>query len=103
MTLPRAAGSARLGRMPIEQILAAIDVEIAKLQQARQLLSGSSGAPTPVKKRGRPKGANSASSETLGARRTMSPEARARIGAAQRKRHAAQKNAAKKAFAGEST
>ena len=76
--------------MAIEQILAAIDAEIAKLQQARQLLANSSDEPTTGKKRGRPKGKKTTTSPDKPAvKRTLSPEARARISAAQRKRHAA--------------
>ena len=64
-----------------------------RLQQIDQALSGSSGtaAAGVTKKRGRPKGARTA-------KRKMSPEARARIAAAQKKRWAKvkSKKAAKK-------
>ena len=68
--------------MSREQILAAIDQEIGKLQQARKLLqssggdklvSGLTGASKPRKKR------------------VLSPEARQRIAAAQKRRWAKQK------------
>jgi len=59
--------------MPINypNLIEAIDAEISRLQQARKLLAGSAG--------------------TRGAKRVMSAEARARIGAAQRKRWAQQR------------
>ncbi len=72
--------------MEITQILGAIDEQIAMLQEARDLLSG-----TP-KKRGPgrpPKGAISTEGK-----RTLSPEARAKIAAAQKKRWAAKKKVA---------
>lgn len=88
--------------MSIEGILAAIDAEIAKLQQARQLLSNSTDVPTKGKKRDRPKGTRSTPSpEKPATKRTMSPEGRARVAAAQRKRHAAKNQAAKKVANGE--
>lgn len=69
--------------MSHQQILAAIDDEIRRLQQVRKLLQGGgklaakagSGKPT---------------------RRALSPEARERIAAAQRRRWAKQKKAAAK-------
>jgi hypothetical protein len=72
--------------MDAQEILNAIDSEIARLQQVKAILTGGS---TSTPKRGRP----AASPEP--AKRTHSPEARARIAAAQRKRWAAQKKAAK--------
>jgi hypothetical protein len=69
--------------MAISDLLSSIDSEIARLQQARFLLAGvSTGTrvePRPVK-----------------AKRILSAAARERIAAAQRKRWAAQKKAAKK-------
>jgi hypothetical protein len=70
--------------METTQIIVEIDVEIARLQQVRALLSGDRAyygrsAPQPRRKR------------------TMSAEGRARIAAAQKARWAAQKKAAKKA------
>lgn len=71
--------------MPIETLLATIDAEIAKLQQARNLIAGTGkvtlgGKPDRI---GRPKKA--------GRKRTLSPESRKRIADAQRKRWAAAK------------
>lgn len=90
-----------------DSILSAIDTEIAKLQQARKLLSEASATPavSEVKRRGRPKGtknaAKTAAVKTVPARakRTMTEEGKAKIAAAQKKRWAAQKSAAKKANA----
>jgi len=62
--------------MNTSDLIAAIDAEISRLQQARKLLSGSTGA--------------------RGGKRVMSAEARARISAAQKKRWAQQKRAAKR-------
>ena len=61
--------------MNTSEIITAIDAEISRLQQARKLLAGSTG----TRKR----------------KRVMSAEARARISAAQKKRWAQQKKAAK--------
>lgn len=78
--------------MNTNEIIAAIDAEIAKLQQARSLLSGYSD-PTPSVKKGpgRPKKAIS----TKPVKRVLSPEAKARIAAGQKKRWAAHKKAPK--------
>lgn len=73
--------------MGTSAILAAIDSEIQRLQHARSLLSGDT-----VARRGpgRPKGAY-----TFPKRRQLSPEARAKIAAAQRARWAKAKKTAK--------
>jgi hypothetical protein len=67
--------------MGTQTIIAAVDEEIARLQQVRSVLGGG-GFPRPFKKSARKK-------------RFLSAEARAKIAAAQRKRWAAQKKAAK--------
>lgn len=67
--------------MDTTELLSSIDSEIARLREARALLAGRDGHV----RRGR----------IPGKKRTMSAEARARIAAAQRKRWAAQKKAAK--------
>jgi hypothetical protein len=74
--------------MTLKDIVAQIDAEIAKLQQARSLLvaSGASVASPKTSK---------AKSKPTKKKRTLSPEARARIADAQRKRWAAQRKAAK--------
>jgi hypothetical protein len=70
--------------MNTTDILALIDAEIATLQQARALIVG-----TEIRRRpGRPKG-------TGKKKRNLSPEGRARIAEAVKKRWAAQKKAAK--------
>ena len=82
----------KLNSMANKEVVAAIDKEIARLQQARDILAGGDdeeegtrrGAtkPTAAKKRvGRP----------AGTKRVLSPEARKRIAEAQKKRWAAQK------------
>jgi hypothetical protein len=78
--------------MNIPEILSELDAEIARLQHVRSLLSGSSSPATAT--RGRPKGSVSAAPKKT-AKRTLSPEARARIAAAQKKRWAKQKKAVK--------
>ncbi len=75
---------ATLSRMTFPQILTLIDSEIAQLQQARALLTG-----TPVKLRlGRPVGSGKK-------KRNLTPEGRAKMGEAVRRRWAKQKEAAK--------
>lgn len=69
--------------MSREQILAAIDEEISKLQQVRKLLQGSSGRLTAGLSGSKPR-----------AKRVLSPEARQRIAAAQKRRWAKQKKEA---------
>jgi hypothetical protein len=82
-------------------IIEAIDAEIEHLQQARAILTDTTNAFSTAKisRRGRPKGSKNAVKATpvTTAKRTMSAEGRARIAAAQKKRHAAKKRAAKKA------
>jgi hypothetical protein len=78
--------------MGITEIVAALDGEISRLQQVRSLLTDTKGGVT-----------HAATSFAFGAnqakprkrRRHLSAEARERIAAAQRKRWAAQKKAAK--------
>jgi hypothetical protein len=71
----------------MDNILAAIDEEIARLQKVRSLLSTNSGVTVP-RKRGRKPGAT-----VKKTKRVLSPEARAKIAAAQKRRWAAQKKA----------
>jgi hypothetical protein len=88
----------RNSSLEISQILQEIDAEIARLEQARALLSGTASPAAP--KRGRPAGVSNAATvapATKPAKRVMSAEARERIAAAQRKRWAKQKKAAAKA------
>lgn len=71
--------------MAIESILNEIDAEIARLQEVKKLLS-SAGVESGKK----------SSAAKKRSKRKLSPEARARIAAAQRKRWAAVKKSAKK-------
>jgi hypothetical protein len=71
----------------VTRIIAEIDAQISKLQQARALLAGTS-APAG---RGRPKGSKnvtSANSTTKPRKRKLSPEGRKRIADAMKKRWA---------------
>ena len=80
--------------MTNEAILAAIDEEITKLQQARALIHGVSN-PVAKKGPGRPKKLTSTvPAKAAPAKRQMSEEARARIAAAQKKRWAKTRKAA---------
>ena len=87
--------------MAYENIIKAIDSELSRLQNIRQMMDETPVelSTPPASKRGRPKGSkNPAKVEApTPTKRTMSDEARARIGQATRKRHAANKKAAKKA------
>lgn len=77
----------------LQGIIAAIDAEIAKLQQARALLSGG----VEPKKRGRPaKKAASATVESRPKRRTLSPETKKKMADGQKRRWAVAKKTAKK-------
>lgn len=84
--------------MKVDEILAGIDAEIARLQQARTLLAGDQ------PRRGRPKGSTSAkkSSTSTAAKSTgrkkrrLSAEGRKRIAEAMRKRWAERKKTAAK-------
>lgn len=84
--------------MNTNDILVAIDAEILRLQQAKALLNGTD---TMIKRKpGRPAGSTTSlkTSPATGSRstRTLSPEARARISAAQKKRWANSRKAEKK-------
>ncbi len=91
--------------MNTDNLVAEIDAEISRLQQAKALLAG---ANTPIKRKvGRPANVASSSKATSfnpaefegkpGKRRTMSPEGRARVAEAQKLRWAKLKRAQKKA------
>jgi hypothetical protein len=85
--------------MQVQALITALDEEIARLRQARELLGGAG----EVKRRGRPKGSTnkpagkaktaraSVSTASAKPKRQMSPEGKARIAAAQKARWAAQK------------
>ncbi len=92
--------------MALTDVIAQIDAEIAKLQQARALLSESTPAVVPaVKKsgRGRPKGSKNASKSVAveakpapAAKRQLSPEGRKAIADAMKRRWAERRKAAAK-------
>jgi hypothetical protein len=72
--------------MSVTELVSSIDAEIARLQQARALLAGNGASTTKTAK---------TAAKPRRKKRSMSPEGRARIAAAQTKRWAAQKKAAK--------
>ena len=80
--------------MEVSRIIAEIDAQIKKLQQARELLSGTV---TASKGPGRPKGSKNAT----GARRKhkLSPEGRKRIAEAMKRRWAERRKQAAKSSA----
>ncbi len=78
--------------MALTDVIAQIDAEIAKLQQAKVLLSG---AESPKSGRGRPKGSKNASTTAAAAapvavksKRKLSPEGRKAIADAMKRRWA---------------
>ena len=83
--------------MDVSAIISSIDAELSRLQQARALLAG----PVPIKRRGRPKNSETKPAppkpaKKVAKKRTMSPEGRARVAAAQKARWAAVKSGTKK-------
>ena len=78
--------------MTVATILESLDAEIGRLQQARALLTDLDSPPPSSPRRGRPKGATTATPQTP-KKRTLSPEARERIAAAQRERWAKKQQA----------
>jgi hypothetical protein len=74
----------------VSRIIAEIDAQISKLQQARALLSGTI-APAGRSGRGRPKGSKNSTaavSQAPARKRKLSPEGRKRIADAMKKRWA---------------
>ncbi len=80
--------------MEVNRIIQEIDAQIAKLQQARELLSGA--AAKVSKGRGRPKGSKNAKSATPRTRK-ISPEGRKRIAEAMKRRWAERRKQTAKA------
>ena len=83
--------------MEVTRILAEIDAQIGKLQQARALLSDSSSAAPAKKAVGRPRKTAEAPVKSAGGsrkKRNLSPEARKRIADAQKRRWAERKKSA---------
>lgn len=82
--------------MEVNRILAEIDAQIAKLQQARALLAGAGVAPAAIKKAvGRPRKAVTPVASKKAAKRVLSAEARKRIAEAQKKRWAESRKGSK--------
>jgi len=81
--------------MKIDSILAELDAEIARLTEARSLLSGLRSAPTDGTKGKAPAKAPAKATKKAAKKRTLSVEARKRIADAQRKRWAALRAKAK--------
>ena len=87
--------------MEVSRIIAEIDAQISKLQQARALLSGSTVAKT-GKGPGRPKGSKNAKVAVVAAtprKRKLSAEGRKRIADAMKKRWAEKRKVATKGTA----
>ena len=91
--------------MAVSEVIAHIDAEIAKLQQARTLLSGGEAAmAAPKARRGRPKGSKNLAAAAAPAsaakrakgKRTLSPEGRKAIADAMKRRWAERKKEAAK-------
>ena len=76
--------------MDTNEIVAQLDTEIARLQEVKSILSGTT---ITQAKRGRPNKASVAAIAPVAAKRILSPEARARIAAAQKARWAKVKKA----------
>lgn len=72
--------------MQVSRIIAEIDAQILKLQQARALLA--EGLQTERTGRGRPKGSTNTPKPAAGRKRKMTPEGRKRIADAMKKRWA---------------
>ncbi len=77
--------------MANKDVLVAIDREIARLQQARNILAVNEDEPTRGRKAAKPAAAKKRVGRPAGTKRVLSPEARKRIADAQKKRWAAQK------------
>ena len=75
--------------MEVSRIIAELDAQILKLQQARALLAGAA-APVPRSGPGRPKGSkkNAPAAAAAPRKRKLSPEGRKRIADAMKKRWA---------------
>ncbi len=78
--------------MANKEVIAAIDKEIARLQQAKDILAGEEDVAAKPRGVGRPPAAaKKRVGRPAGTKRVLSPEARKRIAEAQKKRWAAQK------------
>jgi hypothetical protein len=88
----------RRQHVEVSRIIAEIDAQISKLQQARELLSGTTTA-SAGKGRGRPKGSKNAktAAASVTRKRKLSPEGRKRIAEAMKRRWAERRKTAAKA------
>jgi hypothetical protein len=82
--------------MDVSKILAEIDAKILSLQQARAAIVSLDGIETEKPRRGRPKGSTNKKKKTTKRKRNLSPEGRARIAEAMKKRWADRKKETKK-------
>ena len=84
--------------MALKEVIALIDAEIAALKEARALLAVGSAVTVAKRKAGRPPKVTASSpiASPQKKKRVLSPEGRARIAAAAKKRWAAKKKAAAK-------
>lgn len=73
--------------MEVNRIIAEIDAQILKLQQARALIAGTT-APAATAGRGRPKGSKNSAAVKAPRKRKLSPEGRKRIAEAMKRRWA---------------
>jgi hypothetical protein len=80
--------------MDTKEIITQIDSEIARLEQVKSILSGTTAVTTKAKRGPKPK---NAPTPITAKKRFLSPEARARIAAAQKTRWAKVRKAAKAA------
>ena len=81
--------------MEVNRIIAEIDAQISKLQQARALLAGTTTSAIGAG-RGRPKGSKNARVAKTPRKRKLSPEGRKRIAEAMKKRWAERRKQAAK-------
>src|SRR5271167_895476 len=93
----RTSRSSRRHHVEVSRIIAEIDAQISKLQQARELLSGI--ATKTEKGPGRPKGSKNAK-PVKAKKRKLSPEGRKRIADAMKRRWAERRKVAAKTTAG---
>jgi hypothetical protein len=78
----------------VSRIIAEIDAQIAKLQQARELLAGTTVSTN--KGLGRPKGSKNVKAAPVAHKRKLSPEGRRRIAEAMKRRWAERRKSAGK-------
>jgi len=95
--VPNRRFNGRTWHCPVKEVIALIDAEIATLKEARAPLAAGSAVTVPKRKAGRPPKVQPDTTATpkRKKKRNLSPEGRARIAEAARKRWAAQRKAAK--------